>query len=173
MSREEISVLVRLFDIARVFYETTINIVLILKTNMLFRSSDGARWYRVFSRDVTAAMLLSLHKGMAAMLVSAINPPGIEFYSYANIFISFGWKTCSLIAWVKTLYAAYNAGLPWELQFVQLPASWVPQVTQLAVVKFKKGIGLSSTLEVATNGKEIFYFSSMRCLLPQGKPKIC
>ena len=38
---------------------------------------------RVFSRDVTAAMLVSLNKGKAAMLVSPINPPGIEFYSYA------------------------------------------------------------------------------------------
>ena len=45
--------------------------------------------YRVFSRDVTAAMLvslnegtaamlLSLNEGTAAMLVSQTNPPGIE-----------------------------------------------------------------------------------------------
>ena len=33
---------------------------------------------RVFSRDVTAAMLVSLNKGTAAMLVSPTNPPGIE-----------------------------------------------------------------------------------------------
>ena len=39
----------------------------------------------MFSRDVTAAMLVSLNKGKAAMLVSPINPPGIEFYSYANV----------------------------------------------------------------------------------------
>ena len=45
--------------------------------------------YRVFSRDVTAAMLVSLNKGTAAMLVSPINPQGIEFYSYANV--SFFW----------------------------------------------------------------------------------
>ena len=32
---------------------------------------------RVFSRDVMAAMLLSLNKGTAAMLASPINPPGI------------------------------------------------------------------------------------------------
>ena len=60
--------------------------------------------YRVFSRDVTAAMLVSLNKGKAAMLVSPINPPGIEFYSYANVSFCFGWKTCSLATWVKTLY---------------------------------------------------------------------
>ena len=58
---------------------------------------------RVFSRDVTAAMLASLNKGTAAMLVSPTNPLGIEFYSYANVFFWFGWKTCSLITWVKTL----------------------------------------------------------------------
>ena len=48
--------------------------------------------YRVFSRDVTAAMLVSLNKGTAAMLVSPINPPGIEIYSYANVFFWFSWK---------------------------------------------------------------------------------
>ena len=45
---------------------------------------------RVFSRDVTAAMLVSLHKGTAAMLVSPIKPPGIEPCSYANVFFCFG-----------------------------------------------------------------------------------
>ena len=43
--------------------------------------------YRVFSRDVTAAMLVSLNKETAAMLVSPINPLGIELYSYANSFV--------------------------------------------------------------------------------------
>ena len=38
---------------------------------------------RVFSRDVTAAMLVSLNKGTAAMLVSPTNPLGIELYFYA------------------------------------------------------------------------------------------
>ena len=41
---------------------------------------------RVFSRDVTAAIL-----------VSSTNPPGIELYSYANVFFCFGGKTWSLI----------------------------------------------------------------------------
>ena len=34
--------------------------------------------------DVTAAMLVSLNKGTAAMLVSPTNPLGIELYSYAR-----------------------------------------------------------------------------------------
>ena len=38
-----------------------------------------------FSRDVTAAMLASLNKGMAAMFVSPTNSLGIELYSYANV----------------------------------------------------------------------------------------
>ena len=46
--------------------------------------------YRVFSRDVTVAMLVSLNKGIVAMLVSPANPLGIELYSYANIFFCFG-----------------------------------------------------------------------------------
>ena len=46
--------------------------------------------YSVFSRDVTAVMLVSLNKGTAAMLVSPINPLGIEVYSYVNVFFCFG-----------------------------------------------------------------------------------
>ena len=52
---------------------------------------------RVFSPDVTAAMLVSLNKWIAAMLVSPMNPPGIELYSYADAFFCFGWNTCPLI----------------------------------------------------------------------------
>ena len=34
-------------------------------------------WYRVFSRDVTAATSVPLHKGTVAMLVTPVNTPGI------------------------------------------------------------------------------------------------
>ena len=54
-------------------------------------------------------MLVSLNKGTAAMLVSQTNPQGIELYSYAKVFFCFGWKTCSLITWVKTLYSTKTA----------------------------------------------------------------
>ena len=43
--------------------------------------------YRVFSRDVTAAMLVSRNKGTGAMMVSRTNPPAIEFCSDANVLI--------------------------------------------------------------------------------------
>ena len=46
--------------------------------------------YRVFSCDVTAAMLVSLNKGTAAVLVSPTNLWGIELYSYAKVFFCFG-----------------------------------------------------------------------------------
>ena len=42
-------------------------------------------------------MLVSLHKGTAAMLASRTNLPGTELYSYANVFFCFGWKSSSLI----------------------------------------------------------------------------
>ena len=51
----------------------------------------------VFSRDVTAAPLVSLNKGMATMLVSPTNPLGIELYYHANVFFCFGGKTRLLI----------------------------------------------------------------------------
>ena len=58
---------------------------------------------RVSSRVVAVAMLVSLNKGTAAMLVPPTSHPlGIEPYSYADVFACFGWKTCSLITWVKT-----------------------------------------------------------------------
>ena len=52
---------------------------------------------RVFSRDVTAAMLVSLNNGTAAMLLCPTNPSGIELYYHANVFFCFGGKTSLLI----------------------------------------------------------------------------
>ena len=42
--------------------------------------------YRVFSYDVTAAILASQNNESAAMLVSQTNPLGVELFSYANAF---------------------------------------------------------------------------------------
>jgi len=42
--------------------------------------------HRVFSCDVTAVMLVTLNKGMAAMSVSPTNPLGIRLHSCANVF---------------------------------------------------------------------------------------
>ena len=42
--------------------------------------------YRVFSHDVTAAILVSQNNETAAMLVSQTNPLGVELFSYANTF---------------------------------------------------------------------------------------
>ena len=47
------------------------------------------RFNRVFSHDVTTAMLVSQNKEMAAMLVSQTKPLGIELYFYANTFFCF------------------------------------------------------------------------------------
>ena len=46
--------------------------------------------YAVLSRHVMVAVLVSLNKGTVAMLVSPNYPPGIELYSYADIFFCFG-----------------------------------------------------------------------------------
>ena len=45
--------------------------------------------YRMFSFDVTAAMLVYLNKRMAAMMVCQTNPLEIELYFYANTFYCF------------------------------------------------------------------------------------
>ena len=41
---------------------------------------------RVFSHDVTVAILVSQNNETAAMLVSQTNPVGVELFSYANAF---------------------------------------------------------------------------------------
>ena len=43
-------------------------------------------YYRIFSHDVTAAILVSQNNEMAAMLVSQTNPVVVELFSYANAF---------------------------------------------------------------------------------------
>ena len=43
-------------------------------------------YYRVFSHDITAAILLSQNNETAAMLVCQISPVGVELLSYANAF---------------------------------------------------------------------------------------
>ena len=45
--------------------------------------------YRVFSQDVTAAILVSQNNETAAILVSQTNPLGVELFSYANAFFCF------------------------------------------------------------------------------------
>ena len=42
--------------------------------------------YRVFSHDVTVAILVSQNNETAAMLVSQTSPVGVELFSYANAF---------------------------------------------------------------------------------------
>ena len=41
---------------------------------------------RVFSHDVTEAILVSQNNETAAKLVSQTNPVGVELFSYANAF---------------------------------------------------------------------------------------
>ena len=42
--------------------------------------------HRVFSHDVTAAILVSQNNETAAMLVSQTSPVGVELFSHANAF---------------------------------------------------------------------------------------
>ena len=47
-------------------------------------SKETPGHYRVFSHDVTAAILVSQNNEMAAMLVSQTSPVGVELLSYVN-----------------------------------------------------------------------------------------
>ena len=55
----------------------------------LIDSQDDLCLYRVFSHDVTAAILVSQNNETAAILVSQTNPLGVELFSYANAFFLF------------------------------------------------------------------------------------
>ena len=65
---------------------------------------------RVFSHDVTAAILVSQNNKTAAMLVSQTNPPGVELFSYAYVFFCSNKFPQMLATWLKTLYCL-NDGL--------------------------------------------------------------
>ena len=45
--------------------------------------------YRVFSHDVTTAILVSQNNETAAMLVSQTSPLGVELFSYPNAFFCY------------------------------------------------------------------------------------
>ena len=49
-------------------------------------NKNGKRANRVFSHDVTAAILVSQNNETAAMLVSQNSPVGVELFSYVNAF---------------------------------------------------------------------------------------
>ena len=67
-------------------------IFIFLTGSLLLKSPLFTDWlvanvfYRVFSRDITAAILLSQNNETAAMLVSQTSPLGVELFSYANAF---------------------------------------------------------------------------------------
>ena len=74
-------------------------ILAVLKTNPF-----SLHLYRVFSRDVTAAILVSQNNETAAMLVSQTSPLGVELFSYANAFFRYNKFAYMLAKRMKTLY---------------------------------------------------------------------
>ena len=56
---------------------------------MAYRLLVLSKAYRVFSHDVTAAIMVSQNNETAAMLVSQTNPLGIELFSYGNAFFCY------------------------------------------------------------------------------------
>ena len=60
--------------------------------------------YRVFSHDVTAAILVFQNNETAAMLVFQTSPVGVELFSYANAFFCSNKFANMLATGEKTLY---------------------------------------------------------------------
>ena len=57
-----------------------------LKRHGNSQEKQNSHFNRVFSHDVTAAILVSQNNETAAMLVSQTNPVGVELFSYAKAF---------------------------------------------------------------------------------------
>ena len=71
------------------FWNTNMAAVMSREREILIESTrrEGAKiMNRVFSHDVTAAILVSQNNKTAAVLVSLTNPLGVELFSYANVF---------------------------------------------------------------------------------------
>ena len=60
--------------------------MLLLRAQSIKAWAGGNAGYRVFSQDVTTAILVSQNNETAAMLVSQTNPLGVVLFSYANDF---------------------------------------------------------------------------------------
>ena len=60
-----------------------------MKTGVIiFLTPSTINKNRVFSHDVTAAILVPQNKETAAMLVFQTSPLGVQFFSHANAFFS-------------------------------------------------------------------------------------
>ena len=70
-------------------------------------------WYRAFSYDVSAAILVFQNKETVAMLAYQTNPLGIELYLFANMFCCFSKPIWPLVTCVKTLYKNY-----WQISLI-------------------------------------------------------
>ena len=73
-------------SIFRSFTDFSEYLTTIVAKNELSPVHSFCNYYRVFSHDVTAAILVSQNNETAAMLVSQTNPVGVKLFSYANAF---------------------------------------------------------------------------------------
>ena len=86
------------------YYDELKKVVTVKLTEKLLSFFSSPFWKQATGCSCgTQFRIIFPNNGTAAMLVSPTSPLGIELYSYANAFFSFGWKRCSLITWVKTL----------------------------------------------------------------------
>lgn len=91
-----------------------------------FDVTDSHQYYRAFSRDVTAAMLVYQNKGTAAILVYQDNPQGTELYFHANtLFCSLNQYGRWSREWKRSIGLCHTA-LDWPLCFAKEDTSGSP-----------------------------------------------
>ena len=94
------------------FFNVNMSFVCILAPRALFPSFEKrpgnevalfALPYRVFSHDVTAAILVSQNNETAAMLVSQTNPMGVELFMQTLSFVSINLHRCWPREWKHSI----------------------------------------------------------------------
>ena len=79
-----------------------------IRENTRYSSTHKAGANRLFSHDVTAAILVSRNNETSAMLVSQTSPRGVELFFYANAFFCSKKLAYMLATWVKTPHLKAN-----------------------------------------------------------------
>ena len=100
--------------------------------------------YRVFSHDVTAAILVTQNNETAAMLVSQTSPVGVELFSYANaFFFPINLRRCWTREWKHSIRLHWSS----LLSFLVISARIFLVVKPWTMLCFDSEVDLQKWLE--------------------------
>ena len=129
----------------------------------------------MFSHDVTVGKLASLTKRTVAILVSPTNPPGVEFYSYANVFFclvekhdhwSCEWKHSihptkrkKRICWARRNLSHILECFIECFRATGKFMSWTTRVNTLTITDYIEDLSKHNSMEIVPSSKYTFTLS--------------